>query len=524
MLRLLPETVEEDGHFLVSNSYLSDESLTKASGRRDLSKVVELEITIDAEETMVGEFGRRLPNLAHLKLNGSNMPTIRSLGTSLCHLRVLWLNRSNVRCLAGISSMESLEELYVAFNSISDVSHAAGLPNLSLLDLEGNLIETEEDLQVLGQCPKLTALTLEGNPVSSGIRQKDYFAAVRRHIPGLLYLDDADLLESIGSSDERTPKDCKLDEDSMPDHAAPLGFSEKSPEMSCSGSPTQCYEKPNGGRGRTTTPNSFTTVTSQQGMSSAVSRGTSSSPNSSSFACTSREGCPAMEDICGIMDQTWEACEQEGKKMVHLIGEMKAELTRKTEAERHSDTARQRWKRERDLVQESIKRTNSALSACTEANSGYKTRPSSAYPRPNTSAYRPGSVQAVKPSCRPSSAGPFHHMAHHDSSTKGSSPLTHGGASVFCGNVTKSLRTRKLDGCSFEPETSSNDLSRASSTLAQLLDTHGDDAVLDTIIADKLTHMQGGTTSPAQLDTFVSGFATCDSLSLQDFTPVESDL
>lgn len=62
--------------------------------------------------------------------------------------------------------MSSLsQELYLAYNSISQLSQVGVLENLQLLDLEGNDVEDLVQVQFLGLCEKLQTLILEGNPV-----------------------------------------------------------------------------------------------------------------------------------------------------------------------------------------------------------------------------------------------------------------------------------------------------------------------------------------------------------------------
>ncbi|NXX45027.1 LRC56 protein, partial [Tricholaema leucomelas] len=87
----------------------------------------------------------------------------RDLGTSLCHLQVLWMARCGLTDLDGISSCSSLKELYVAYNNISDLSQLPWLDHLEVLDLEGNNIEDINQIQYLGLCGKLRCLTVEGN-------------------------------------------------------------------------------------------------------------------------------------------------------------------------------------------------------------------------------------------------------------------------------------------------------------------------------------------------------------------------
>lgn len=57
----------------------------------------------------------------------------------------------------------SAEELYIAFNNISDLSQLTWLDHLEVLDLEGNNIEDINQMQYLRLCCKLSHLTVEGN-------------------------------------------------------------------------------------------------------------------------------------------------------------------------------------------------------------------------------------------------------------------------------------------------------------------------------------------------------------------------
>jgi len=57
----------------------------------------------------------------------------------------------------------SAEELYIAYNSISDLSQLTWLVHLEVLDLEGNNIEDINQMQYLGLCCKLSRLTVKGN-------------------------------------------------------------------------------------------------------------------------------------------------------------------------------------------------------------------------------------------------------------------------------------------------------------------------------------------------------------------------
>lgn len=59
----------------------------------------------------------------------------------------------------------TFQELYLAFNKVSDLSPVGMLENLQVLDLEGNDVNDLVQVQYLRLCGKLETLTLEGNPV-----------------------------------------------------------------------------------------------------------------------------------------------------------------------------------------------------------------------------------------------------------------------------------------------------------------------------------------------------------------------
>lgn len=120
---------------------------------------------VDTSETSLGNFGMYLPNLKQLKLNGSHVPRIRDLGTSLVNLRVLWLARSSLVDLDGVPALHNLRELYLAYNEITDLSPCSMLEHLECLDLEGNLIDDVKQIEFLNLCTHLSNLTLYGNPI-----------------------------------------------------------------------------------------------------------------------------------------------------------------------------------------------------------------------------------------------------------------------------------------------------------------------------------------------------------------------
>ncbi len=54
---------------------------------------------------------------------------------------MLWLARCGLEDLDGLSSMNNLHELYLAYNEIYDISPCSMLEHLKILDLEGYVWE-----------------------------------------------------------------------------------------------------------------------------------------------------------------------------------------------------------------------------------------------------------------------------------------------------------------------------------------------------------------------------------------------
>ncbi|CAM9489669.1 unnamed protein product [Bubo scandiacus] len=188
--------IKDDGELLM-DEYLSPRKLKVLTGVDDLHQVKALEMRVDTRENSLGNFGAYLPNLRELKLNNSLLVSVRDLGTTLSHLRVLWMARCGLPDLDGISSCSSLKELYIGYNNISDLSQLTWLDHLEVLDLEGNNIEDINQMQYLGLCCKLTHLTVEGNliclkPNTESAEEPDYNyrAEVKKLIPHLKYLDE----------------------------------------------------------------------------------------------------------------------------------------------------------------------------------------------------------------------------------------------------------------------------------------------------------------------------------------------
>nr|XP_055157248.1 leucine-rich repeat-containing protein 56 isoform X2 [Nyctereutes procyonoides] len=182
----------------------------------DLGLVNMLEMCVNTRENSLGNFGKHLPKLSQLKLNGSCLGSVRDLGTSLGRLQVLWLARCGLTDLDGVGSFLALKELYVSYNNISDLSPLCLLEELEVLDLEGNSVDDLGQVRYLQLCPRLATLTLEGNlvclrpgpsPSSKVPRGYNYRAEVRKLIPQLQVLDE------VPAAHTGLPASQKLDQD-----------------------------------------------------------------------------------------------------------------------------------------------------------------------------------------------------------------------------------------------------------------------------------------------------------------------
>mmetsp|Transcript_29108 Transcript_29108/g.47038 ORF Transcript_29108/g.47038 Transcript_29108/m.47038 type:complete len:463 (-) Transcript_29108:977-2365(-) len=181
---------------------LTDLHLRRLAGMEHLGEVTFLETNVDSTQLIIGDLGLRLPKLIKLRLNNSKIPVLRDLGTSLKHVQILWISRSEVKDLQGIAALESLKELYISYNDINDLYPLGGQERLEILDLEGNCVDDMNQISLLSTCSSLTSLSLESNPVHS---IDGYRSLVFQQLRNLCILDDvprssSDMLKSTGES------------------------------------------------------------------------------------------------------------------------------------------------------------------------------------------------------------------------------------------------------------------------------------------------------------------------------------
>ena len=155
---------------------------------RDFSNVRSLELVVDTTELSLTFLGDRFPNLEKLRLNNSKISSVRDIGCSFKNLRFLSLAHCGLTSLDGISLLSpKLEELYAAFNEISELNDVMGLDNLKIIDLEENNVKNIAEVEFLTLCKSMRALTLAGNPCANSATYKQ---DVMKHCKQLIYLDE----------------------------------------------------------------------------------------------------------------------------------------------------------------------------------------------------------------------------------------------------------------------------------------------------------------------------------------------
>lgn len=164
------------------------DDLLSYSGDHDFTTLTSLEAKVDTRDFTLSFLGDTFPNIKKLRLNNSIIPSIRDIGCTLVSLRFLSLARCNISSLDGIATIsQNLEELYLAFNNITDVCDLMGMEKLVIVDLEDNKITQLDNIEVLTLCTGLRALTMAGNPAA---QEPNYREKVKKLLPQLVYLDE----------------------------------------------------------------------------------------------------------------------------------------------------------------------------------------------------------------------------------------------------------------------------------------------------------------------------------------------
>lgn len=123
--------------------------------------------------------------------------------------------RCNLSELDGLGSLTSLKELYLAFNQITSLDPISMLENLTVLDIEANLVSDPTQIEYLVFCPNLKSLTLIDNPINfDSVIQEETTADIQirnRHIISTL-IPQLEILDDIPLEIEKNivqPTDCQ---------------------------------------------------------------------------------------------------------------------------------------------------------------------------------------------------------------------------------------------------------------------------------------------------------------------------
>ncbi|CAH8837963.1 unnamed protein product [Trichobilharzia szidati] len=159
---------------------LNHNSITKIEGLSSCSNLIELSLEFNCIES--------IENICHLKkleclhLGNNMIKVINDFQLEcLCRLHVLGLRSNNITKLNGIDCCKQLNELYLGNNKLKDIKnilYLKKLPNLSILDLSGNLIVEQINnyrLQVIYYLKSIKSLDgIEVNPMEI-VQSKELF-------------------------------------------------------------------------------------------------------------------------------------------------------------------------------------------------------------------------------------------------------------------------------------------------------------------------------------------------------------
>ncbi|XP_038117478.1 acidic leucine-rich nuclear phosphoprotein 32 family member A isoform X2 [Culex quinquefasciatus] len=145
---------------------------------------------------------RGLPDdqITELILDNCRSTNIEGLTDSFTALEVLSLINVGLTSLKNFPKLPALRKLELSDNRISNgVSHLAGSPKLTHLNLSGNRIKDFDELKPLKELENLEVLDLFNNEVTA---TENYRDKIFELIPSLKYLDGFDREDTEAPSDE----------------------------------------------------------------------------------------------------------------------------------------------------------------------------------------------------------------------------------------------------------------------------------------------------------------------------------
>ncbi|XP_077291674.1 uncharacterized protein LOC143915115 isoform X2 [Arctopsyche grandis] len=163
--------------------------LIQSSGVEDvhqLRQLREVRLRVVAAAVSLSRLEVYTPYVRVLRLDGSGLTSLREIGTTLNHLKVLHVSRCGLTNLDGTFGLSNLTELYAADNHIENVGPCAVLENIKVINLDRNPLNSIANVSLLSLCPHLEKLSIKGTPVS---RMHDYKKIMKDYMPNLKKLD-----------------------------------------------------------------------------------------------------------------------------------------------------------------------------------------------------------------------------------------------------------------------------------------------------------------------------------------------
>ncbi len=149
----------------------------------EIQNLKKLTIRINGSYGLLNQFGQRLINLQFLKLNDSFIQSIDDLGSNFKNLKILQINNCKLKDLSGIICFQQLEIFEAKNNEISDLIELEMTTSIVKLNLENNLIESEQNIYFLSSMDNLVYINLSGNPI------KNYENKLKELLPNLKEID-----------------------------------------------------------------------------------------------------------------------------------------------------------------------------------------------------------------------------------------------------------------------------------------------------------------------------------------------
>ncbi|KAH8065327.1 hypothetical protein JL721_8286 [Aureococcus anophagefferens] len=150
------EEVDLEAEYLLemerlASSNMSEEKLRRAAGTRDLASVGEISLVLKSSSEFFANLGELLPNLRALTLDGSELKSLRDLGTGLRGLTFLSIADCGLCDLDGLAAFPALRELRLPQNAVTDLDRFFHHEALQVLDCSRNGCDTLMALEaVLG--------------------------------------------------------------------------------------------------------------------------------------------------------------------------------------------------------------------------------------------------------------------------------------------------------------------------------------------------------------------------------------